>query len=119
MRPGAAFACATFPALPAGDLRFRLQGGSVVSGTVMVVDDSPELGLLARDDTVLAALAGGSGGRVAEVTDVRRLLSEFAPRERVEKKERIWRLWDMPLVFAFLLGILTVEWIWRKWVGLV
>jgi hypothetical protein len=37
----------------------------------------------------------------------------------VEKKERIWRLWDMPLVFAFLLGILTVEWIWRKWVGLV
>lgn len=121
-RPGAALAYAACPRLPARDVQFRIAGaagGAAVTTPVLVLDDSPELGYLARNDAFLSALAEGSGGRAAEFTDLRRQLTEFAPKERVEKQERLWRLWDAPLVFSFLLVLLTVEWIWRKWVGLV
>lgn len=118
-RPGAALAFATFARLPARDVLFRVKGGATSASPVMVREDSPELGYLGRDDAVLNALAEGSGGRSAEYTELRRLLPEFAPKERVEKQERLWRLWDARWVFALLVLMLTIEWIWRKWVGLV
>lgn len=118
-RPGATRAFAAFSALPPRDVQFRVRGGAATTSPVLILDDTPELGYLARNATTLATLAEGSGGRSAEFTELRRLLTDFPPKERVEKQERLWRLWDAPWVLALLVIILTVEWIWRKWVGLV
>ncbi len=40
-------------------------------------------------------------------------------KERVESEEQVWQLWDMPIILLFLAVILTVEWVWRKFVGLI
>jgi hypothetical protein len=117
--PGAELAYAVLEDLPAEDVRLRLRGRPAGGGPILVTDESPELGFLARDGAFLAALAEGSGGRRAEFTDAALLLSGLAPRDRVEKTERVWRLWDARWVLALLVAALTVEWVWRKWVGLV
>ncbi|NQT92454.1 MAG: hypothetical protein HQ559_06815, partial [Lentisphaerae bacterium] len=117
-RPGAGWAYAVFDSLPAKDIRFRIAGHADTS-PVMVVEDIPELGFMSRNGAFLRSLAEGSGGRVGDVTELRRMLPEIPPRERIEKKERAWRLWDARSIFAFLILLLTAEWIWRKWGGLV
>lgn len=118
---GSNLASATFTHLhlPARAITFRVQGATAATAPLLVVDDNPELGWLSRDDAFLNTLAEGSGGRAAQLSELPSLLPDFAPKERVEKQEHLWRLWDARWVFAFLLSILTLEWIWRKWVGLV
>jgi hypothetical protein len=91
----------------------------VSAGPLHVLARREELHVLARDDGFLGALAGGSGGRVRPVAEAARFGWEIEPRERVETRERRWRLWDAGLVLAALFAALTAEWIWRKLVGLV
>ena len=118
-RPGTALAHAVFEQLPAQDIVVRVKGRGDTARPVLVVEDNPELGFVGRDGALLATLAEESGGQYVDFTEVRQVLPEIPPKERVEKEEHVWRLWDARLVFAFLLLLLTVEWIWRKWVGLV
>ncbi len=118
-RPDAALSSAVFKGLPARDIRFRVKGRAEASSPLFGVESIPELGFVGRDDETLALLASESGGRVALFTDAGQLLPQIQPKERVEKQETIWRLWDAKLVFGFLLLMLTAEWVWRKWVGLL
>ncbi len=119
-RPEALLSRAVFANLPARDVRFRLRDRpETATRPVRVVEDNPELGFLARDTAFLTTLADASGGRPASVDEVRGCFAGILPKERVEKQERLWRLWDMGLVLAFLVVMLTVEWVWRKLVGLV
>jgi len=118
-RPDAALSRAVFRDLPARDIQFRVRGGSDMSRPVFGVESSQELGFVGRQDAVLAVLAAESGGRLADFTDAGLLLPQIVPKVRVEKQEHVWRLWDAKMVFGFLLLVLTAEWVWRKWVGLV
>jgi hypothetical protein len=86
---------------------------------VVVVEDDPELHFLARDDRFLEAVAAATGGTVTEFAEYETGLRAIQPKQRVETRERRWRLWDSGVVLAVLAGWLTVEWVWRKWVGLV
>jgi hypothetical protein len=83
------------------------------------VADDPERKLLSRNDEWLTALATQSGGRTAALVDLPRLVRSIPPRAHVERLERVWRPWNSGLTIALLAGLLILEWVWRKWEGLV
>lgn len=118
-RPEAVLSRAVFRGLPATEIRFRVRGQGELTGPLFAVESLPELGFVGRHDALLSVLAAESGGRMAEFTDAGGLFPQIPPKERVEKQEFVWRLWDAKTVFVFLLLMLTAEWVWRKWVGLV
>ncbi|MCG3147023.1 MAG: hypothetical protein PCFJNLEI_00459 [Verrucomicrobiae bacterium] len=87
--------------------------------SVVVVEDDPELNFLARDNNFLETLATATGGGATDFSEYETSLRHIKPKQRVETYERRWRLWDSGVVLAVVALILTVEWVWRKWVGLV
>jgi hypothetical protein len=116
--PGSMLAAAVFGQLPPGDWSIRKQNGETAAEQLLVVDRSRELHDLSRDERWLKTLAKDTGGSVIEFTDAGRLLNDIRPRSRIERLERVWRLWDSVWVLGFLVLSLTVEWIWRKLAGL-
>jgi hypothetical protein len=110
---------AILPPQPAGTLRLRLAGSDALSQPVEIVADDPERKLLGRNDEWLTALATQSGGRTAGLVDLPRIVQSVPPRAHVERLERVWRPWNSGLTIAVLAGLLILEWIWRKWEGLV
>ncbi|MDP6504926.1 MAG: hypothetical protein QF886_15005, partial [Planctomycetota bacterium] len=110
---------ATFEGVPARDLSFRLKGTETTTPAAMVIHNPLELKYLARNQKFLREIASGTGGIYRPFTDFEKFLLRTEPKERIEKHERIWRLWDAASVLAFLVIIVTLEWIWRKFVGLV
>ena len=106
--------------MPAKDLVFRLKDQpEVKSKSVVVIADYPELKYLSRREQYLRKLAGATGGEYREFIEFERFFLTLTPRERIEKRETVWRLWNLALVMAFVIIMLTVEWVWRKLVGLV
>lgn len=110
---------AVFAAAPPGDLRVELEGTELVSPSVFSVTDDDELDRLALDVERLSLLAQRTGGAYRALTELEQLLALREPTERVEQNERVWRLWDAPLLMGLLIVLLTVEWVYRKLVGLV
>jgi hypothetical protein len=116
---GATYAAAMFKGLPPGDWTVAVRGGSAAPESVHVVDRSRELHDLSRDEVWLRSLAADAGGSYAALTDAERLLNSIQSRNRVERQEHIWRLWDSPWILGLVVLLLTIEWIWRKLAGLV
>jgi hypothetical protein len=86
---------------------------------VVIVADDPELKFLARDNGFLTSLAAATGGAAVDFSEFEKAVSQIKPKERVETLEKLWRLWSSGVVLALVALVLTVEWVWRKWVGLV
>jgi uncharacterized membrane protein len=85
---------------------------------VQVRDDPLELQNPQPDPARLEALARDSGGRVLHnAAELNRLLSTFtsAPGEVVVRKAPVW---DHPALWLLLLGMLTTDWLLRRWWGL-
>jgi hypothetical protein len=116
---GATWAAAMFQGLPPGDWTVALRGGVAATEPIRVVDRSRELLDLSRDEVALRSLAVDAGGSYAALTDAARLLNSVQSRNRVERQEHIWRLWDSPWILGLVVLLLTIEWIWRKLAGLV
>jgi hypothetical protein len=110
------------------DLRVQLAGSGATDDEprrdwfTMAPPENGEMFDLATDENLLRALAEESKGRLFTAENVEGLLDLFT--RQVSKKEghgeqRLWQ--DAPLVwwtFCLLLGLLTLEWIGRKWAGL-
>lgn len=105
--------------LPAGTYTFEVDGIAASIPPVHVIDDDPELTWLARDDAFLQSLGDGTGGAVREVQELPRLIERIEPVSRVERRERTWRAWTSGLFVALLSCLLAIEWVWRKFAGLV
>ena len=111
---------ALFSGLPPCDVSFKLAAApEAVAGPVVVIEDYPELRILARDEAWLKTLAAGSGGVYVDFTSLEDCFQAIPAREFVERLERQWRLWGSGVVLMLTALILTVEWVWRKLVGLV
>jgi hypothetical protein len=111
---------AVFTDLPPAALTFRLEGArGTASPVVHVLENDPEMKRLAADAEFLRRMSELSGGRVADLAWFRHDLAEIRPKTRVEKFERVWRLWESWIVFTILAAGVTVEWIWRKLAGLI
>ena len=120
LHDGASLCGAVFADLPHGEVVFRLRDDpDVPAPPFRVVARQPELDFLALDERRLKALAETSGGAYRGMDRLERLLLEVEPQERIERRERLWRLWDGPYVMALLVVILSVEWVWRKLAGRV
>jgi hypothetical protein len=87
--------------------------------------ERPELLDLATNWTVMHSLAERSGGKLYTPENVEEIVDRLAQRieraeHRDERRER--RPWqDVPMVWwvlGLLLGLLTLEWGWRKWLDL-
>ena len=70
------------------------------------------------DSATLAAIAQATGGKSGSADDVaawaRGLQSQGAVRGRTTSV----RLWESPWIFGLIVGLLTLEWVWRRRRGL-
>ena len=110
---------AVVPPQKPGQVRLRIAGSEAVSAPVEIVADDPERTFLARNDAWLAALAARTGGGVGSLADLPRFIRSVPPKSHVERRETVWRPWNSGWTIAILGGLLILEWIWRKWEGLV
>ena len=70
-------------------------------------------------DAWLTTLATRTGGAVGSLADLPRFIRSVPPKSHVERRETVWRPWNSGWTIALLGGLLILEWIWRKWEGLV
>jgi hypothetical protein len=111
--------------LPSGVVRLRPMAAPDApaqgpAARIDVLNDNPELRRLAQNAEFLRLIASQAGGTYGTLADLDRTLLNLPPANpREQKQEWIWRLWDSGYILALLAGLLTIEWIWRKLVGLV
>ncbi len=77
-----------------------------------------ELVELAATRDSLDRLAVATGGRVFTVSDADQLPGVLNARTVVKTRVEETTLWDQPWALLFFLGVVTLEWILRKRVGL-
>ena len=70
------------------------------------------------DSATLAAIAAASGGRATTAGEARQWAGSMPARSLVRARSESHRLWESPWVFALLVGMLGVEWAWRRRRGL-
>jgi len=70
------------------------------------------------DSALLAALAAATGGRMAQATQGGDWARPLTARAVVRTRGESLRLWESPWVFAVVVGLLSVEWAWRRRRGL-
>ncbi len=98
-----------------------LEGDRIVAQSdldVQVMDNSPEYRDPRPDAALLRQVASGSGGRVLENShDLADLLrsEQAGPSESIISRSPAW---DSPALWLLLVGLLTVEWIARRFKGL-
>ncbi len=71
-----------------------------------------------RDYALQNALAGQTGGKAYELSEMSRLTETVSGVELVEKTERRFELWNTWLVLILAAGFMLVEWFVRKLVNL-
>jgi uncharacterized membrane protein len=83
--------------------------------TINLLADSPELRFPKATPDTLAKLATNTGGKVLrDSADLQALLASL-PETRGESIITQTPLWDRAPLFLFLLALLSVEWILRRW----
>jgi len=106
--------------------RYRLSARAVRGGrelgratTEFAVDRwSLELARSLPDSAALAAVARATGGRVTDAGQVERWARTLPTRALARGRVESRRLWESPWVFALVVGLLSVEWFWRRRRGL-
>ncbi len=120
---GRAVYSGSVPALRPGSFRVvvpadALSGVGLEAGLEVISDDD-ELRNPQTDHAFLADLAGRTGGRVLTGDDLDGLAGLLPNRRVIVPLEpEIVTLWDKPFVLAVLLGLLTLEWVWRRLIRL-
>ena len=71
------------------------------------------------DSAAMTAVAVASGGRTGRAADAAAWARTLDPRALVRAQRDSHRLWESPWLFALLVGMLSVEWMWRRRRGLM
>jgi hypothetical protein len=71
------------------------------------------------DSAALAALAGASGGSATRADGVEAWARALDPRALARPQRDTVRLWESPWLFALVVALLSVEWMWRRRRGLM
>mgnify|MGYP001576503924 CR=1 FL=1 len=89
------------------------------SATEFAVDRwSLELARVEPDSAALAAMAAASGGRMTRADQVARWARGLPTRSLARGRTESLRLWESPWLFALVVGLLSLEWAWRRRRGL-
>jgi hypothetical protein len=116
---------AALPPLPPG--RYRLRGEAELAGRaivsqpvdVSVSEVSVEFQRVAQDRSNLASIARKTGGRYADVDNAPELVSRMTFEPRIVDVTSEMSLRTSLVVFLAILGLLSIEWIVRKRVGMI
>ena len=85
---------------------------------VLVSDLNREFFSAAQNSELLKRLAAETGGKYYQLSEVQTLLDDLTYR-RTPYSERVTKdLWDMPINFILIIGLLSGEWFLRKREGL-
>jgi len=111
----------------AGDYTVRVtarRGGKAVAEAVtafVAEADDVEFATFVARPALLEAIARSTGGAYAPAAEAARVLSEVQKRAKLTEYVRLDRreLWSSYWYLAVVLGLLTLEWITRKLLGLV
>lgn len=102
----------------AGGFTIRVSGGDLaelgLAGSLMVREPADELLQPETDHPLLERLAAETGGRVLAPDRIGPGLEGLPNREVRTENPLRESIWDTPLVFALLLGLLTLEWLGRR-----
>lgn len=71
------------------------------------------------DSATMAAIAAASGGRHGRAADAAAWARSLDPRALVRPQRASTRLWESPWLFAIIVALLSVEWMWRRRRGLM
>lgn len=86
--------------------------------TVLVSDLNREFYSAAQNSDLLKRIAAESGGKYYQLGDLQSLLDDLTYR-KTPYSERVTKdLWDMPINFFLIIGLLCAEWFLRKREGL-
>lgn len=95
-----------------------LSGVGLEAGLEVISGDD-EMRNPQTDHAFLADLAERTGGRVLSASDLAGLAGLLPNRRVIVPLEpEIVTLWDTPLMLALLLGLATLEWVWRRLIRL-
>src|SRR5262245_12743423 len=85
---------------------------------VLVTDTNREFYSAAQNSDVLKRIAAETGGKYYQLSDLQSLLDDLTYR-KTPYSERVTKdLWDMPINFFLIIGLLSAEWFLRKREGL-
>jgi len=101
-------------------VHFELEGQpDVRTGDITVIDDYRELNYLAQDTALLQKLAEQTGGKYRSFVDFEDFFHLMEAKTRIEEFESRWKVWDSTTILWMMAGLLAIQWVWRKIVGLV
>jgi uncharacterized membrane protein len=112
-----------FKADELGQQRLDLSGTSSIgpvsaTSNVLVSDINREFYSASQNSELLKRIAAETGGKYYQAGDVQSLLDDLTYR-RTPYSERVTKdLWDMPINFMLIIGLLSAEWFLRKREGL-
>jgi uncharacterized membrane protein len=86
--------------------------------SVLVSDLNREFYSAAQNSDLLKRIAAATGGKYYTPADVQSLLDDLTYRQTPYSERVTKELWDMPINFILIIGLLSAEWFLRKREGL-
>jgi hypothetical protein len=112
---------AQIPAYRAGQYSIRVRDPITAEYSAVrfeVTDLSAERRSAVRNHNLQKALATETGGKSYDLVSARRLVDDLHIEPLVEHYTRTQPLWNTPLWFIALVGLMLGEWFWRKMIRL-
>jgi uncharacterized membrane protein len=89
-----------------------------VKSTVLISDLNREFYGAAQNSDLLKRIAAETGGKYYQAGDLQSLLDDLTYRKTPYSEMQTKDLWDMPINFFLIIGLLSAEWFLRKREGL-
>jgi hypothetical protein len=117
----------TFPVSQPGTYFVRVwlgdeaAGASVKAATLPIKVEFPnkELENPALDEAFLQTMAVSTGGRVYQISEADEIVNAFKIKQVSRLLEERQEIWDAPIFYILIFGLLVSEWILRKWCRLI
>lgn len=113
-----------FKADELGEHRIELTGASAALGplsaksSILVSDLNREYYSAAQNSDLLKRIAAETGGKYYTPAEAQSLLDDLVYRQTPYSERVTKDLWDMPINFMLIIGLLSAEWFLRKREGL-
>jgi uncharacterized membrane protein len=89
-----------------------------VKSNVLISDLNREFYSAAQNSDLLKRIAAETGGKYYQLSDLQSLLDDLTYRKTPYSETLTKDLWDMPINFFLIVGLLSAEWFLRKREGL-
>ncbi|KAA0139062.1 VWA domain-containing protein [Gimesia chilikensis] len=96
-------------------------GASVKAATMPIKVEFPnqELQNPTLNEAYLETMSSSTGGRVYQLSEMNDIVGAFKIKEVSRFLEERQEIWDAPIFYILIFGLLVTEWILRKWCRLI